>query len=95
MREDVRSPQARGMARVPLDLGRAPLEGGDDRPAPITAKRKRCRVVLGNSGKQSFRQMHVGKLCSGVLRDDLLVRLVASSRKGSDAAGYHLKRRAA
>ena len=35
LREDVRSPQARGMARVPLDLGRAPLEGGDDRAAPI------------------------------------------------------------
>ena len=55
LREDVRSAKARRMARVSLDLGRAPLEGGDDRAAPITAKRKRGRVVLGDSGQQAFR----------------------------------------
>ena len=39
LREDVRAAQARGMVRVSLDFGWAPLEGGDDRAAPITAKR--------------------------------------------------------
>ena len=91
LREDVRSPQARGMARVPLDLGRAPLEGGDDRAAPIARQRKCGRVVLGDSGKQPLRQVDIGKLFRRILPDDLLVRLLATRRKRSDTAGDQLQ----
>ena len=94
LREDVRSPEARRMTRVSLDLGWATIEGGNDRPAPITAKRKRGRIALGDSRKQPFRQVHVGQLFDRVLRDNLLVRLLACRSKGSDAAGDHLERRA-
>ena len=83
------------MARVSLDLGRTPLKGGDDRAAPIARKRKCGRVVLGDSGKHPFWQVDIGKLFHRVLRDDLLVRLLATRRKRSDATGDQLQRRAA
>ena len=83
------------MTRVSLDFGRTPLEGGDNRTAPVARKRKGGRVVLGDSGKQPFGQVDIGKLFRGVLRHVVLVPLVATSRKRGDAASDQLQRGAA